>query len=163
MYFDDVTDGNLATSVHCLAHVRPFSELSADLSADQAARYNFITPDLCNDMSGISFGSTCPSDLIKAGDDWLHSTLPVITASAAFKRGGVLFIVWDEGEAFGGAGADGPIGLIAIGANVKPGYASQVHFTHSSLLRTVEVLFGVTLLRGAATSNDLSELFTSFP
>ena len=163
VYFDDVTDGTIGTSAHCISHVRPYTELAADLSADRAARYTFITPDLCNDMSGIAFGSTCASNLIKAGDDWLHTAVPVITASAAFKRGGVLFIVWDEGEPTVGAGADGPIGLIAIGASVKPGFASQVHFTHSSLLRTIEEIFGVTPLRGAATSNDLSALFTSFP
>ena len=50
-YFDDVTDGNDPRSAHCIAHVRPFAELQADLDADTVANYNFITPNICNDIS----------------------------------------------------------------------------------------------------------------
>ncbi len=50
IYFEDVTDTNSANSAYCIAHVRPYTELAADLAASTVARYNFIIPNLCNDM-----------------------------------------------------------------------------------------------------------------
>jgi hypothetical protein len=43
-------------------------------------------------------------------------------------------------------------------------YANTIHYTHSSTLRTLEEIFGVTpLLGGAAHTTDLRNLFTTFP
>ena len=56
------------------------------------------------------------------------------------------------------------IGLIALSPDAKVGYANEIHYTHSSLLRTLQELFGVTPLLGdAANATDLSDLFTTFP
>ena len=158
VYFDDVTDTNKATSPNCIAHVRPFTELSADLSAGKAPRYSFITPNLCNDMHG---DTGCPADDIKTGDTWLSTTIPMITASAQYKDGGAIFVVWDEA----GSG-DGPIGMIVLSPLSKPGgYSNTVKYTHSSLLKTLEEIFGVALLRdaGNTATNDLKDLFATFP
>jgi hypothetical protein len=170
LYFDDVTDTNKASSVYCQDHVKPLTELATDLTADKVARYNFITPNLCNDMHGNGFSGACSivgndSGRIKLGDDWLAAHVPQILASAAYKDNGVLFILWDEGDesGFPPSSSDGPIGLIALSPLAKKGYASNTAFTHSSMLRTVETIFGVSFLRAAQTSNDLSELFTAFP
>src|ERR1044071_4219047 len=79
VYFDDVTDTNNANSANCIAHVRPFSELAGDLQRNEVARYNFITPNLCNDMHG---GSGCPAgDDITRGDTWLSTTIRMIMNS----------------------------------------------------------------------------------
>src|SRR4051794_30103288 len=108
VYFTDVTQ----SASNCIAHVRPYSELANDLSNNTVARYNFITPDLCNDMHD-SFG--CASfDAIANGDKWLAKEVPKILSSAAYKSGGVLFITWDESE-----GGDFPIGLIALSPKAK--------------------------------------------
>jgi len=41
---------------------------------------------------------------------------------------------------------------------------SYIHYTHSSTLRTVQEIFGVTpMLRDAANATDLRDLFVSFP
>src|ERR1700747_2870360 len=55
VFFDDVTGSNTPRDPYCMAHVRPYSELARDLSNNTVARYNFITPNLCNDMH-----SSCP-------------------------------------------------------------------------------------------------------
>src|SRR5260370_11805093 len=34
----------------CIAHGRPYAELASDLAANAVARYNFITPNVCDDM-----------------------------------------------------------------------------------------------------------------
>src|SRR5207248_2021062 len=117
------------------------------------------------DMHGQVFGRQCQAlfaNLVKEGDTWLSTEVPKILASSAYKNGGALFIVWDEGdEPLGGTASDGPLPFIVLSPLVKANYTGSVHYTHSSTLRTFEKIFGVPYLRGAQTSTDLSDLFTS--
>ena len=156
VFFDDVTNSNSASSQNCIQHVRPYSELASDLSRNTVPSYNFITPNLCNDMHGAS---GCPADLIATGDTWLSTEVPKILASSAYKNGGALFITWDESE-----GGDHPIGMIVLSPQVKPGHSSSIAYSHSSTLRTFEEIFHLSpMLGGAATATDLSDLFQTFP
>ncbi len=157
VFFDDVTAANDAHAARCLAHVRPYTELATDLGTDAVARYNFITPNVCDDMH-----DSCDptNDPVKQGDTWLSTEVPKILGSRAYANSGALFITWDEGE-----NGDGPIGMIVVSPRAKGGgYANGIHYTHGSTLRTVEEIFGVTPLLGdAASATDLSDLFASFP
>jgi hypothetical protein len=101
------------------------------------------------------------NNAVKQGDTWLSRQVPLILRSQAYKRGGALFITWDEGDDH----SDGPIGLLVLSPVAKGhGYANTIHYTHSSTLRTLEEIFGVTpLLGGAAHATDLRNLFTTFP
>ncbi len=158
VYFDDVTASNDTTSATCIAHVRPYTELAADLQGNRVARYNFITPNLCHDMHGAA--QCAGINWITAGDTWLATAVPAILASPAYQHGGLLLITWDEGE-----GGDGPIGMIALSPVAKGGgYATTIRYTHSSTLRTIQEIFDVTPLLGdAAQATDLRDLFTVFP
>ena len=150
VYFSDVNGGLDARSSACIAHVRPYPELSRDLETDAVPAYSFLTPNLCNDMHDCGIG---------AGDAWLSREVPKILASPAYKRGGALFVTFDES-----AGSDVPIGFIALSPLAKPGYSNQIYYTHSSTLRTVQEIFGVTPMLGdAANATDLRDLFRSFP
>jgi phospholipase C len=162
LYFDDVTDNESATSANCISHVVPYTNLATDLTASSVARYNFITPNLCDDMHN-SIGCTNMFDSIANGDAWLSTNIPPILASTAYKDGGVIFILWDEGTL---SLSDGPIGLIVLSPLLKsPGYSNTLAYTHSSTLKTIEEIFSVPLLNDAATATttDLSDFFTSFP
>jgi len=157
VYFDDVTQRNDSQAPRCIQHVRPYSELGTDLINDTVARYNFITPDLCNDMHD----ACAPlNDPVQQGDTWLSTEVPKILASQAYANDGALFILWDEAVT-----GDGPIGMIVLSPKAKGGgYQNTIHYTHSSTLRTVEEIFGVVPLLGdAANATDLSDLFVSFP
>ncbi|MCB9078173.1 MAG: phosphoesterase [Anaerolineaceae bacterium] len=159
VYFDDVTDTNNPKSPVCIAHVRPLSEMRRDLQNNTVAQYNFIVPNLCNDMHG---NVRCLlSNRIQNGDDWLANNIPPILNSPTYTNGGVLFITWDEAR----GGSDGPIGLLVLSPKAKGGgYSNTIHYTHSSLLRTIQELFGVTPLLGdAAQATNLSDLFATFP
>ncbi len=157
IFFDDVTGTNDPQSAYCIAHIRPYGELADDLTGGNVARYNFITPDTCDDMHDSLGCATLNS--VQNGDDWLAGALPPILASDAYQNGGIVFITWDEG-----AGGDGPIGLIALSPDAKPGYSNDIPYTHSSLLRTLQEIFDVQPLLGdAANATDLSDLFTVFP
>jgi phosphatidylinositol-3-phosphatase len=158
VYFSDV-NGN---SAYCTAHERSYADLAGDLANNTVARYNFITPNLCDDMH-----DSCPpyNDPIKQGDTWLRNNVPAILNSQAYKNGGALFITWDEGEGEGENSGDGPIGLIVLSPYARGhGYANTIHYTHSSTLRTLEEIFGVSPWLGdAANATDLRDLFSSFP
>jgi hypothetical protein len=173
VFFDDVTNGNDPSSTRCVEHVRPLTELEADLSdAKKVARYNFITPNQCDDMHSNcatgDAGSATPVSLEeKQGDDWLALWVPKIMASDAYKDGGALFITWDEAEGHPPdcALANCPIGMFLLSPLGKGGgYKSTVSTDHSSTLRTMQEIFGVSpFLRAAATATDLSDLFVTFP
>lgn len=141
-YFDDVVSAN------CTAVMRPFTELSGDLTSGNVAKYNFITPNLINDTH---------DGTIAQGDTWLSQTIPMIQQSSAYKNNGAIIITWDEGE----SGSDGPIGMIVVSPLAKGGgYHNALHYTHSSTLRTLQKIFGIgDYLGGAASALDLSDLF----
>jgi len=157
VYFDDMTDGISSTSRHCIDHVRPYGELAGDLSSDSVVSYNFITPNLCDDMHD---SDGCKSlDSVKNGDEWLASEVPKILASAAYQRGGAIFITWDESE-----GGELPIGMIVLSPFAKPNFRSVVHYTHSSMLRTAQEIFAVApLLRDAENATSLTDMFSTYP
>jgi phosphatidylinositol-3-phosphatase len=91
--------------------------------------------------------------------------VPLILQSEEYRKGGALFIIWDEAED-SGAFSDGPIGMFVLSpfakGGGKVGYSNSIHYDHSSTLKTLQEIFGVTPLLGAAAdpaTNDLSDLF----
>ncbi len=155
-YFDDVTGTNNAGNAYGIAHIRPYTELSRDLANQSVAAYNFITPNVCNDMHD----SCAPlSNMIRQGDAWLESEIPKIMSSAAYTNDGAIFILWDEGS------ASSTIGMIVLSPWAKGnGYASNIHYTHSSTLRTMQEIFKVSPFLGdAANATNLGDLFRQLP
>ncbi|HEY3664252.1 MAG TPA: TIM-barrel domain-containing protein [Chthoniobacterales bacterium] len=149
-YFDDVTVSG------CTSVMRPLTELAGDLSANNIARYNFITPNICSDMHDSCAPTNNP---IKQGDDWLAQYVPMILSSAAYQNNGLLIITWDEGA----SGLDGPIGTIVLSPQARGGgFHNAIRYTHSATLRTLQKIFGRTpFLGGAANGPDLSDLFVN--
>ncbi|WP_348263922.1 alkaline phosphatase family protein [Telmatobacter sp. DSM 110680] len=154
VFFDDVTNYLDADSPYCISHIRPLSELTTDLKYDKTAHYNFIVPNLCHSMH-----SNCGENPIKQGDTWLSEQVPKILESTAFKDGGVLFIVFDEASV-----GDGPIPVLILSPYAKRNFTNYTYYNHSSMLRTVEEIFGVApIMRNASTETDLRDFFSEFP
>jgi len=171
VYFNDVNHGLNAKSAECIAHVRPYYQLATDLANHTSARYNFITPNLCHDgHEGITGCDALESkDNTLRADTWLKQNVPLILESDEYKQGGALFIIWDEAED-SGAFSDGPIGMFLLSPFAKGGgrraYSNSIHYDHSSTLRTLQEIFQVGPLLGAAAdtqTNDLSDLFKPEP
>jgi hypothetical protein len=157
VYFDDVTHRRDPNSDFCIQHIRPFDELTRDLASNSVARYNFITPNVCDDMHD----SCSPlRNRVAQGDAWLARHLPDILNSRAYRDGGAVFLTWDEADI-----GDGPIGMIVLSPLSKGnGYNNFIHYDHGALLRTLEEILGVApFLGGAATQPDLKDLFSVFP
>jgi hypothetical protein len=154
VFFQDVAGSPPSpTSAACAAHHRAYTTASfAQVLAQNAvAQYNFITPNLCNDMHGAS---GCPAgNSITLGDSWLRQNLPPLIAEVN-ANGGVIYLVWDEP-----AGGSNLIPFLAIGPHVKPGYAGHVRYTHGSLTKSVEETFGLPALPAVASESDFADLF----
>lgn len=155
VYFDDQTNYRSSTSKECISHIRPFTQLQHDLEYNTVARYNFITPNVCDDMH-----DSCGGNAIAHGDAWLKKTVPVILNSTAYRSGGVLFITWDEA-----AVGNGPIPMIVLSPYAKGNrYSNWTYYTHGSFLRTVQEIFGAyPLIRNAGSETDLRSMFSIFP
>ncbi len=175
VFFTDTNGGNNLTPANPLAsHYAPLQQLTTDLAHNTVADYNWITPDQYNDMhtplaAGYK-GLIGDAAEIRQGDDFLSRMIPLIMASDAYQKNGVIIIWFDESEPDGLAGDNGDdfkhtIPEVVISprahANVKGvPYASAVNYTHSSDLRTMQEIFHVgPYLGDAAKATDLSDLF----
>jgi phospholipase C len=169
VFFDDSTNTNDASYQYCIDHNRPLTELDADLKNGKVAQYNFVTPNMCNDMH-----DTCAplNNSIKQGDEWLKLWIPKIQASSQYQNNGAIFVTWDEAEStITGLNlccilGNCPIGMLALSPLAKSGTISSTAYDHSSLLKSVQEIFGSTPLLGHAadaSTADLKALFTSFP
>jgi phospholipase C len=153
VYFADVNGWNgtaFAPGARCTEHVVDYGQLGVDLAAGQVPDYAFITPDLQHDMH---------DGTVQQGDAWLAAEVPKILASDAYRKGGALFILWDEGT----SDADDPP-FIAVSPLAKPGFVSRKPYDTSSYLMTVESMLGVEPLPCApqpATVTPMTDLFTA--
>jgi hypothetical protein len=109
----------------------------------QALRpFTFVTPNLCSDGHDCSTASA---------DRWLGSWLDRIVSSPTYAAGHTaVFVTWDEG-----VGSDNRVATVVIAPSVTPGTRAKARFTHYSLLRTTEELFGLPLLGAAARARSM--------
>jgi phosphatidylinositol-3-phosphatase len=164
LYFDDVqkhhSSEDLTPSPECIAKDLPMGTTAANdtsawdraLAAGNVARFNLIIPNNCE-----SGHDPCGGRPPRQFDDFLRREIPKIEASPAFGADGTIVITWDEGD-------DAPFSprhlvLAAIGPRVKPG-TYGAHFTHYSLLRTIEDGFGLRRhLAHAARAKAFSQIW----
>jgi hypothetical protein len=153
IFFRDVS-GNPPSenNAHCAAHHKPLTALASDLASGAVSSYNFIVPNLCNDMHGAS---GCPNrNTIRSGDAWLAANLPAMI-SFVDAGSGVIFITWDEGS------ATTKMPFLAVGLHTKVGYTGAVTYTHSSIIKSVEEILRLPVLSTVASANDLADLFVA--
>jgi hypothetical protein len=178
VYFHSVIDN----AAECNSNVVNLSQLTTDLSSVATTpNYTFVTPDLCNDGHDGT-GATCPGGGgLAQFDNFLHTTVPEITNSPAYKQDGLLIVIFDEavgdatsccgelpgpGEPFpgGGTGTGGGItGAVLLSQYIKPGTTTQTPYNHYSMLGSVEDLFGLSRIGYAAGTTAFgSDVFTNF-
>jgi hypothetical protein len=168
--FDDRT--------YCTQHVVPLGFLDAtgqnpqgqlvdDLaSIDTTPDYSFLTPDQCHD--GHDACASSAGNALAGADQFLKAFVPVIMNSPAYKKDGLIVILFDEGSTDlaccgektapnltltqGNGDAPGPVadgggmtGAILLSPFVTPGSTDATsQFNHYSYLRSMEDMFGVT-------------------
>jgi phospholipase C len=162
VYYTDVIN-----SVAQSKRVVPLTRLSHDIANNTLARYNFIVPNVCNDMhsdSTCSNGctSTSSSACWTAADKWLVQHISPLLNDSIFQPGGsaLLIITFDESVGSDETAGGGHVAWVVIGPLVKPGYRSSTFYQHQSTLRLMLEGLGVSQLpNGAATAPDMDEFF----
>ena len=110
-----------------------------------AADFEMIIPNEINDMHSSS---------VAAGDAFLATFVPKILDSPAFANS-VLFITWDEGDTNDKGG--GHIATIIASPGMTPGsHFDGPDTTHYSMLRTIELAWGMPFLGSAATATTIT-------
>jgi len=148
VYYQSLTSNPERCREHVVDFERHFTE---DLAAD-AYRFMWITPNMCNDIHD------CPKQI---GDAWLARVSKQIMESPGYKRGGALFILFDEG----------PVRIFKAAANlptvivspllVAPGYRTDTRFDHRSYLATIQDIFRLPRLPTTETAAPMSEFFAT--
>jgi hypothetical protein len=124
-----------ATACANITHLAGFDPAAADLE--------LIIPNQINDMHSSS---------VQAGDAFLKAFVPQILDSPAF-AGSVLFITFDEGDTSAHGG--GHIATIVAGQGMTPGTKFTSFATHYSILRTIELAWGLPFLGEAASASTI--------
>ena len=153
----------------------PLQQLATDLANNTLAKYSVITPNQYNDMhsslntdftyQGVTYAHNTDQQAIAIGDNFLSQIVPQIMASQAYKNNGVIVIWFDETEK--GNTTSFTIPEIVISPLAKGNaFNSMLPYTHSSDLKSMQELFGVSapgggFLGDANTpgTNDLSDMF----
>jgi phospholipase C len=128
----------------CPANVVAGTSLATDLAGD-TPRFSWIQPDVCESTH------SCP---LEDGDRWLAAVVPEITASAAWKQNGALFITWDEDD----GSARNRVATLVVAPNLAA-HTTAAAYNHYSLLATIEDRLGVPRLGAAAQAQPMSDLF----
>jgi acid phosphatase len=152
VYFSAITGnaGSGETSQYCDSHVISFAQFWNDLQASNLPNYSFVTPNVCDDAH------SCP---LSAGDAWLSTVVPRIMNSTSYSSLAI-FVVYDEGS---GSSTNSPnqVACILVSPFAKAGFVSSIHYTHYSLLATVEAIFNTgNLGMNDANASAMSDLFT---
>jgi phosphatidylinositol-3-phosphatase len=124
------------------AQITPFSRLAADEHAGTLPRFSWITPNLCHDMHDCS---------VQTGDRFLAGLVPSLLRALGPR--GLLFLTWDEGSSNDGCcrlASGGHIVAIVAGGEARRHAVLKTPADHYSVLQTIEDLFGLPRLRGAA-------------
>jgi acid phosphatase len=144
LYFRDVV-----SEPRRLRRIVPLDRFRSDLLANRLPAFSLVVPDLCHDMHD------CP---VSSGDSWLASFLPPLLRSPALRRG-VVFVVFDEGEASDSAGGGGHVPALVLGPLVRPGSRSTATLDHYDLLRTIEQSWRLPLLGESATARPITGIW----
>jgi acid phosphatase len=149
LYFTSIQN----TADVCTSTNVDYSSFDADL-ASGAYRYMWITPNLTDDGHNPT---QQPVKGLEDADAWAASEIPKIMASAAYARGGVIFLTWDEAEGRNGNAPD-QIPMIVISSRiVHPGFTSAKPYSHRSYLATVEDMLGLPRLATVTNEPTLGE------
>jgi phosphatidylinositol-3-phosphatase len=137
---------DIVSNPYRCANVVPFTQLSTDMAAHPHGTlpsFIWITPNLCHDMHDCS---------VAAGDRFLAGLVPSLLAALGPR--GLLFLTWDEdnGNSAGCCrlASGGRVVTVLAGGGARRGATLSTPTDHYSVLQTIEDLFGLPRLRGAA-------------
>ena len=162
---------NFTGTQGALSQMVPDNQLGLDLLTDHLPDYSLVVPDQCHDMHGTG-GCSETTNLIRAGDQYVRTTVDEVMASPTWKKGNnAIVITWDEDDysdqgqpGTGCCGFDpggGHVVTIVITNHDSSHVIDSTPYNHYSLLRTIEAAFGLPCLRNAC-SREISVMAPLF-
>ena len=128
----------------------PANAFADDLNGDTLAQLTFVSPDLDNDMHGVSGTTLTNAQKVTKGDNWLATYMPIIFSSAAYRRGDVaVWILWDEAQTNGGNAPDAFVSPFVT--RLGTGSPSTTPVNLFAALRGIESQLGITTHLGCAS------------
>ena len=112
-----------------------------------AADYQFIVPNLCNQMHDCT---------VAVGDAFLKQFVGDLIGSPSWSKDDVLFLTWDEGR----HSPQNSVPLVVVSDRVKSGYVSARPYTHYSLLRTIQAAWQLPCLHESCSASPFSDFFS---
>jgi len=143
LYFRDVVDSRFRRD-----RVVPFPQLARDLAQRRLPDFSLVVPNLCDDMHDCS---------VATGDAWLKARVVPLLRSPEL-RGGVVFVVFDEGTSDTGGG--GRVDALALGPTVRHGVRFTKPTNHYGLLRTIEDAWKLPRLGFSRTGTPIGGIWT---
>jgi hypothetical protein len=142
LYFRDVVASRARRD-----RVVPFPQLGRDLARHRLPDFSLVIPNLCDDMHDCS---------VATGDAWLKAHVVPLLHSREL-RGGVVFVVFDEGTSDTGGG--GLVEALALGPTVRRGARFTKATNHYGLLRTIEDAWGLPRLGLSRTATPIGGIW----
>jgi hypothetical protein len=132
----------VANSPGRCANVVPLTALAADERSGKLPAFIWITPNLCHDMHDCDPAT---------GDKFLSQLIPPLLSRLGPR--GLLVLTWDEGSSDNGCcrlAVGGHIATILAGPSVRQSAKLSTPADHYSVLQTIEDLWRLPRLGGAA-------------
>jgi hypothetical protein len=142
LYFRNVVDSRARRD-----RVVPCTQLARDLAGHRLPDFSLVIPNLCDDMHDCS---------VVTGDAWLKAHVVPLLHSPEL-RGGVVFVVFDEGTSDAGGG--GRVEALALGPTVRRGSRFPRATNHYGLLRTIEDAWGLSRLGLSRTGTPIGGIW----
>lgn len=147
----------------------PLTNFWSDLTNNNIGRYNWVIPDVYNEMhstlpAGFNYHGvqyTGNQGAIAEGDNCLSIIVPKIMASQAYKDNGVIIIWTDETESTDDTNTTLPFVVISPLAKGNA-YASALSYNHSSTLKTMDEIFGLAFQTNAIPAADINAQNTGY-
>lgn len=130
---------NISGDAARCARIVDASEFSGDAARGTVPNYSFFVPDLNDDGHDTD---------VSTADGWLSRTIGPLLNNAAFMKGTLIVITFDEDEYFvrNGVMVNNHVYAALGGDPVEPGSTSNAAYDHYSLLRTIEDGLGLGTL-----------------
>lgn len=132
-------------TVRDAAYNVPYSSFPSDYS--KLPTVSFAIPDMCNDMHDCDIGS---------GDSWVKKNLDAY-AQWAKTHNSLLITTFDEDNFT----SVNQIHTVFVGEHVKAGHQSSGQINHYTVLRTLEDMYGLPALGGAAGEPAITDAWTT--
>jgi hypothetical protein len=119
----------------------PFTQFLDDLNNNHLPQYSFIVPNMLNDAHDGSLG---------AADNWLRKNIGPLLGNSAFRKDGLLVILFDESLSSDRQHGGGHVAAVVISPKAKRSYQSRTLYQHQSVCRLLLEGLGLKEFPGAA-------------